>query len=466
MKKLIILLFINLSLLSGLSGQEKKLNLDAYLALVKKYHPLALQANLNKEKAFYVRLQAIGGFDPKLEIMREQKVFNGRTYYDYLIPEVKLPLWYGIDLKGSYTSYNGEYVNPENKVPENGLSFLGLSVPLGKGLLIDERRAALKQASIYQKMAANEQQQMLNDLFMNAANTYIAWLNTWMNTKVYEQAVILAQNRLNGTRQLLQNGDRPAIDTLEAVTLLQTRQQKLEEYRTQLLNKKNDLVAYLWLDQLTPTDPTKIDAVPDQGVLSLILPDSLLNAEAAVIASANPEVKNYGLKILQLEVEKRLKLEDIKPTLNFNLGLLNSGRQPFNNLNTNWIQNNQKFGFTFAMPLTFTKQRAAYGLAKIKIKEAKYEQLDKTNLVTVKWNNYRNELSNLEMQVKIHKEMVKNNTALLAGEEVKFKMGESSLFLLNTREQKLLEIQEKLNEISAKRVTTIVYLRWISNNFY
>ena len=466
MKKLILLLFIDLLLLSSLSGQEKILNLDEYLALVKRYHPISLQANLNKEKAFFVRLQAIGGFDPKLEIMRDQKVFNGQTYYDYLVPEVKLPLWYGIDLNGSYTSYNGEFVNPENKVPENGLSFLGLSFPLGKGLLIDERRAALKQASIYQNIAANEQQQMLNDLFVNAANTYIQWLNTWMNTKVYEQAVTLAQIRLNGTKQLLQNGDRPAIDTLEAVILLQTRQQKLVEYRTQLLNKKNDLAAYLWLDQLTPTDPSKIDAVPDEGVLSLILPDSLLNAEAAVIAAANPEVRNYGFKIAQLEVERRLKLEDIKPTLNFNLGVLNSGRQPFNNLNTNWLQNNQKFGFTFSMPLTFTKQRAAYGLAKIKIKEAKYEQLDKTNLVAVKWNNYRNELNNLEMQVKIHKEMVKNNSALLAGEEIKFKMGESSLFLLNTREQKLLETQEKLNEVSAKRISSIVYLRWISNNFY
>jgi len=462
MKKLIILLFTVFSIKNAL-GQEKRLTLDEFLSAVKLYHPVALQAGLSIDKAFYIRREAIGGFDPKLEVAQEQKIFNGTTYYDYLVPQVKLPLWYGMDLKGSYTTYTGDFVNPENKVPTEGLGFLGLSVPLGKGLIIDERRAALKQAKIFQVMAVNEQQQIINQLFVDATDVYVKWLNNWLNTKIYRQAVNLAEQRLDGVKLLFKNGDRPAIDTLEALILLQSRQQKLTEYETKLLNSKNDLAGYLWLENLIPADPTRIDAIPDEGILSLTLPDSILNEKSTVIASSNPELKNYGLKIEQLEIERRLKLDEIKPSLNFNLGLLNSGRNIVGNMNANWLQNNQKFGFTFSMPMTFTKQRASYSLSKLKLKEAKYAFMEKNNLLAIKWNNYRNDLVNLDSQLKLYKGIRENSDGLLKGEEVKFRAGESSIFLINAREQKLLEVMEIFNEVSAKRINVIQNLKWIGN---
>ncbi|MBD1386689.1 TolC family protein [Mucilaginibacter rigui] len=446
-------------------GQDQLLTLNEYLGLVKLYHPIALQAGLNKDKAFYTRREAIGGFDPKIEVNSERKIFNGTTYYDYLMPQVKVPLWYGADLKGSYTKYDGYYVNPENKVPIEGLSYLGLSVPLGKGLVIDERRAALQRAAIYQNIAANDQQQMLNDLFISATTTYAEWLNAWLNTQVFSKAVDLAQVRLNGTALLFKNGDRPAIDTLEALALLQIRQQKLIEYQTLLQNKKNDLAAYLWLENLIPTDPAKLNIRPDSALVSMSIPDSLLLKEPAAISAQNPDVKDYSFKVDQLEIDRKLKLEEIKPTFNVNVGILNSGRRLFNNVTFDWLQNNQKLGFSIAMPLTFTKQRAAYILSKIKIKEAQYSLLEKRNLVTVKWNNYRNDFINLDRQVLINTKIQKNNQVLLDGEETRFKMGESSLFLINSREQKVVETQEKLNEIYTKRIKAIQYLKWLANSW-
>ncbi len=464
MKRLTVA-FIQCCVCLSAFGQEQVLMLNEYLAIVKRYHPVALQAALTPEKARSVRREAIGGFDPKLELNAERKVFDGSTYYDYLVPEVKLPLWYGIDLKGSYTTYEGSSINPENKVPKDGLSYVGLSVPLGRGLFIDERRAALKRASIYQHSAANEQQQMLNDLFINATHSYADWVNAWLNTRVYEKAVDLALVRFNGTNRLYKNGDRPAIDTLEAMTVLQSRKQKLQEYQVLLLNKTNDLAAYLWLDNLTPVDPTKLHILPDTAIINLSVPDSLLLKEPDAVSAQNPEVKGYQYKIDQLDIERRLKLEEIKPTVNINAGILNSGAGILKNMNPNWFQNNQKIGLTVAMPLTFTKQRAAYGLSKIKIQEAKYSLMDKRNLVAVKWNNYRNDLQNLDNQLDIQQALQKNNKILLDGEETRFKMGESSVFLVNSREQKVLETQEKLNEMYTKRFKTIQYLKWLANNW-
>jgi outer membrane protein TolC len=179
----------------------------------------------------------------------------------------------------------------------------------------------------------------------------------------------------------------------------------------------------------------------------------------------NPEVKNYGLKIKQLDIERRLKFDEIKPSLNLNLGVLNTGKNILNNLNPTWIQNNQKFGFTFSMPLTFTKQRASFSLAKLKVKDAEYAFLDKKNMTAIKWENYKNDLQNLNKQLKLYESMERNSFSLLKGEEIKFSAGESSLFLVNSREQKLLEIREMANEISVKRINVIQNLRLIANYF-
>ena len=459
----IIISFLLILFFGPLLAQEKRLTLDEYLSLIKSYHPVALQAGIGVDRAFHLRREALGAFDPKLELAQEKKVFNGTNYYDYLIPQVKLPLWYGIDLKGSYTTYSGNFVNPENRVPEAGLGFVGLSVPLGSGLIIDERRAALKQASLFQNMAANEQQQILNQLFVDATGAYVKWLNNWLNTEIYREAVELSKERADGVKLLFKNGDRPAIDTLEALILLQSRQQKLIDYETKLITSKNDLASYLWLENVIPVDPKLLNISPDPQVLSLNLPDGLLYEEPTIIADLNPEVKNYGIKVEQLEVERRLKLDQIKPSLNVNLGLLNSGRNIFNNMNPAWLQNNQKFGFTFSMPLTFTKQRASYSLAKLKLKDAEYAFLDKRNLTAIKWENYKNDLQNLDNQIKLYRGMEENSSSLLKGEEIKFSAGESSLFLVNSREQKLLEVREKTNEISAKRIEVIQNLKWIAN---
>jgi len=464
MKNISLFILFCISSLAA-SSQNKTLSLDEYLGIIQQYHPIAKQAFLLNERARLTRQMALGGFDPKLSAERERKNFDGVTYYNYFTPEIKLPLWYGIDLKGSYTEYEGAFVNQENKVPQNGLSYVGLSMPIGRGLFIDERRAALKQARIYQSIARNEQQIILNDLFLDATQSYTEWLNAFVNTKVYTDAVQLALIRFEGTKQLFTNGDKPAIDTLEALILLQNRQFKLNEYQQQLINSKNELTAFLWLDNDQAIDPEKLLISPDSIALITNPNTALLIIPANTVAQQNPEVQAFVFKLQELDIERRLKLEEIKPTLNFNLGILNGGRDGFQNFNAPFLNNNQKFGFSFSMPLTFTKQRAAYSLSKLKIQDATFKLNDKQNQTANKWRSYLNDFNTFTNQITLFELTQANNKALLKGEETKFRFGDSSLFLINSREQKVLETQEKINELKAKRLKTIQVLKYLSNTF-
>jgi outer membrane protein TolC len=67
-----------------------------------------------------------------------------------------------------------------------------------------------------------------------------------------------------------------------------------------------------------------------------------------------------------------------------------------------------------------------------------------------------------QSQVLLYQSNVNNLQRLLRAEEEKFSLGESSMFLVNTRETKLLESQQKLAELKSKFFTKLLAVQWAS----
>ena len=80
--------------------------------------------------------------------------------------------------------------------------------------------------------------------------------------------------------------------------------------------------------------------------------------------------------------------------------------------------------------------------------------------VEIKVKSYFNELMTLKSQVALQEKAYKNYQALQRGEEIRFQAGESSLFLINVRENKTLEALQKLQELKAKYFKTENALQW------
>ena len=136
---------------TAVNAQEEPvstLSFDEYLNMVQQNHPLARQAYLIEQTGEAKLLKARGGFDPKVEVDFDQKVFKDTEYYDLLNATFKIPTWYGIDLKAQFEQNEGYYLNPQNTVPEDGLYTAGISASLGQGLWINERMATLRQARL------------------------------------------------------------------------------------------------------------------------------------------------------------------------------------------------------------------------------------------------------------------------------------------------------------------------------
>lgn len=88
------------------------------------------------------------------------------------------------------------------------------------------------------------------------------------------------------------------------------------------------------------------------------------------------------------------------------------------------------------------------------------KQLELTNKV----RQYFNQLSILQNQIQVQERAYENYRLLQRGEETRFFNGESSLFLINSRENKALEALQKLTELKAKYFKAYNGLFWAAGS--
>ena len=85
--------------------------------------------------------------------------------------------------------------------------------------------------------------------------------------------------------------------------------------------------------------------------------------------------------------------------------------------------------------------------------------------MTNKVKEYYTALKMLEQQIDLQRALLKNQALLLSGEETRFANGESSLFMVNSREQKRIETEQKLAETIAKYYKQKAAMKWVTGMF-
>ena len=164
------------------------LDFETFAQWVVQHHPLSYGANLQLDLGNAELQAARGNFDPRLASTIYDKYFDNKTYYKQRSAGLNIPTWYGIEAKLNYEQNEGINLNPEAFTPNAGLISAGISVPLGKDLFIDKRRAALKKAKLYRESSIAERKNMLNDLLLNAGQAYWNWFSSYYVVGIYTEA--------------------------------------------------------------------------------------------------------------------------------------------------------------------------------------------------------------------------------------------------------------------------------------
>lgn len=456
-----------ISLVAGMcwnpvSAQDTQVLTEAaFVQQVKQYHPVAKQANLLTQKAAADLLSARGAFDPVLEAATTAKTLDGVNYYQYTNPELKIPTGTAVNLKAGYEKSDGLYINPERT--KGVASYLGVEIPLLNGLLTDKKRTALRQAGIYRQLTAQERLLMINDLLFDARTSYWEWAGAWYLYRIYTNYIEVAAKRTKLVSLSFRNGERAMADTMEAWAQLQNIRLMQAGALLELNKKKLELAAYLWTaDEMPYLLPDAY--TPDTVALTdrQILPDtSLLITQ---LNSLHPAVQVARYKLGILDAERKLKFQNFLPVVNLQANLLSKDYYQYKNISWPYLENNYKLGLSVKMPLLWRQERGEYKNVLIKIRDNNLEMQKKQWDLQNKIRKYYTETIQLQDQLQAAREMSRTYTFLLKNEELKFAQGESSLFLINSRENKILEIQQKMMELQVKYRKAFYAIQWAAGS--
>jgi outer membrane protein TolC len=452
MRILIILFFalsVGFEILSQTTFSDKQ-----FFEIVLKNHPLAKQAQLQTQLGEKEILYAQGGFDPKIYTHTLQKNFNSTSYYNLIHSGLKIPTWYGLEFKGGFESNQGAFLNPEEKTPSSGLVYAGASVNLGKGLFIDQRRAELFKAKVYYQSTFFEQKLQLNELIYESGYAYWNWFLSYHSMVILDEAFQLANIRYDAVKRTAELEDRPEIDVVEAGLQVQNRESMLRNYEAEYKGSGFKISTFLWNEQQVPLD---LDSLTTPVKIEILEKDSvtlLSNQEIDTALANHPYIQVTNFKIKGLEIERKLKKEQLKPELAVNYNFLNQPIQ--NNPFANLSMNNYKWGLTFEMPILLRKERGDLAKTNLKLKEEQFNLENSKAYVEYKIRNAYVDYNNALVQVEIFQKTVVDTKRLLDAEKAMFDSGESSLFLINARE--LAYIQAKLKWVESIAKSKQAYL--------
>lgn len=448
-----LLLFITILPIELLAQDTNIFKLREFISVVQKFHPISKQAEIvpNIAKQFY--LSSYGAFDPQIMLSTNNKEFKSTEYYDYREAFMQIPTWYGVDFLAGIEQNNGARINPD--LTPGQTQYLGIKIPLLQGLTMDSRRNAVLQSKQMLLLSDAEKLKILNQLFYEAILAYFQWKYA-LDQKILLDSILITQiNRFEWVKQAFNTGERPAIDTMEALTQI-LQFSKYQTEAVQLLNQSRiELSNFLW----TPSEQYYLlpdNIIPETNLAVLNEFPELENQ--LKLSNEHPELIMSNTKLRMLQIDRKYKFQLLLPKLDLSYKALADNFQFINSQSSLFQQSN--IGLNFQLPILLREARGNLNRVKLEIKNQEWQI--QTIRATVENNirRYYNDFVNYKNQLNIQTDAVKSYKTLSIAETNRFILGESSLFLVNQRENKYLESEIekiKLELLFAKSLFAVKY---------
>lgn len=444
-----------------LPDSVRPLTIDNFYHLVLQHHPVARQADLLNEFARQEMRLARGNFDPKLEAKYLVKNFADIEYYRIFDGSVAFPSIFPVDPRIGVENNSGKYLNPERYISgefDFRQFYAGVSLPLLRGFITDERRAALKQAELFGDMMEAEQIRIINELFLEAAKDYWQWSVGYYNFRLYNQNLAIAEEIFSRVKMNFELGEASPVDTIQAKITLQQRLVERQEAFLEFRNAGIKLSNYLWDSLSQPLDlSAELAPVLNRDIIGIQGQDrdELLN----LARSNHPALQKLNVTLQQLDVNRKLAAELMKPRLDVHYYFLN---QPFD---PKWNSSlrpgeNYKFGVDFDFPIFLRKERARLAQTRLKISNTKFERSLTERDILNEVNASYNSVVNSGVIIRQQSDMVDNYNRLLQAELLNLENGESDLFKINIQIEKLIQAQSKLIKLLGDYEKQKAYLYW------
>jgi len=437
--------------------------LEVFLDQVTRSHPVVRQTNLLSDIARQEIRIARGNFDPKLSLNYDTKEANNLTYYRELNSEIKFPMNIPIDPKIGVERNTGTYINPRDITGTKNTAtqvYTGISMTLGRGLITDERRTALRQAELFTQYTEAEQVKIINKLLLEAAKAYWNWTLAYYNYLLNLNNNEIAAEILRRSIVNFQLGEAPAIDTVQATITYIQRKVELQESRAEMINSRLNVSMFLWDSTAAPLI-LQPNAAPDIEEIPARLTEAELANLVSLAQENHPELRKIDVKLLQIEADTRLAKEFLKPILNLDYSLLNQPLDAEGNSNFD-PQDNYKFGIDLSFPLFLRKERGKLAQLRIKSEQTEYERGVAERQILIDINTAYQTIAAAQNILIDQINLVNNYQRLLDAELLNLENGESDLFKINIQTEKLIQAKAKALKLRIELEKQKATLYWAS----
>jgi outer membrane protein TolC len=201
-------------------------------------------------------------------------------------------------------------------------------------------------------------------------------------------------------------------------------------------------------------------------VQAKVMPDSISISELSVNDSLSsywnsftenhPILSINDLKQEQLRIQQKLAYQQLLPDIS--LGGYKINRAANSILSTQDLNSNYQFNIGLDVPLRLSKGRAEVSINKNQLLQTQlkrdYDQRKIENQVLYQLN----EINIAKSQISLYDQYLGNISKLYRAENIKYTLGSSTIFLINSRENKLLDIRLKRLENLIKYQNAILKL--------
>ena len=296
---------------------------------------------------------------------------------------------------------------------------------------------------------------MINKVLLEAASAYWNWYYRDQALQLLTSAASLSQEILTRVKLNYSHGEATVLDTVQASITYQMRMVEQQEAFNQLRNAKIAVSNFLWnadgapVQLLESARPVRLDfqwKISEQELIEL--------TDRARVQ--HPELIKLRTKFDQLEYERLLAKEFLKPRLDLNYALLNQpGTEQFID-----PANDYKLGLDFSFPLWLRKERAKLKMTDLKLQNTDLETRQQERDIENNIRKVYNDITNTTVLLNRQDVMAQSYERLMEGELLNLRNGESDLFKINIQQEKLIQAREKLIKLQAEFEKQKAYLYW------
>ncbi|MEY4460112.1 MAG: hypothetical protein RL429_101 [Bacteroidota bacterium] len=385
------------------------------------------------------RMAAFAAFEPRIDLSSEGKDYGNDLQYRLDRAEARVGLPGGIDLVGGASQATGAFINPERKTPIEGLANFGISAPLGGALIFSDRQYAWGAASRDLELEEAKLDRILRKVTLDAVKAYTFWQAQSEVQSAVDDALAVAAERLRLVREAYRLGERSEMDTLEAYLSWVDRQ--ADAAKQQNLSAAAVADVERLLRGAEDISVNARGARPEERPVILGFNTQLSTADPGALNV--PELAMAGAALRRERLATTTAWAQWLPAPYVDYRMIQWGGSAWNPEAVQW-----KVGL--AVPLFNQKARADLAGAQARLRAAQANATSTQNAVEVLRAQLELQVQALDSELKALTASETAAYALLQQERRRFALGESTMFILATRESKYLESVQKRTLASAK----------------